>query len=368
VKIGIDAKWLFEGPPSGRIVIRNIVKNLLANDKNNEYYIFLKNSDSNQKFPFMERNVTTMHIPGYNNLIVNLFILPKYIKRYGIDVMLYQNFPPLSKPSKSINYIHDVLFFDFPQYYSFIERIYLSPIKLLSRRADWIITISQNEKERLISHNVASKDKISVVYHGVDRTFSENLSQSNIKKLNFRKKYGLPEEYILYLGRLNERKNIYNLLKAMEISTFNTPLVVAGKVDHKMFDIQNMVQRDSLKDKVILTDYISDEDLPLLYKLAKIFCFPSFAEGFGLPPVEAMASGVPVVVSKSTCLPEICGDAAIYIDPHDPKDIAYKINALLSDEEMSNNLIKKGFERSKLYDWEISAKKIIKIIEEVNEN
>ena len=131
--------------------------------------------------------------------------------------MLYQNFPPFIKYSKSINYIHDVLFFDFPQYYSLIEKIYLSPIKFLSKYSDWIITISHNEKMRLVRHKVFSEDKISIVYHGIDPIYYDNSYLTDERVVKFKRKYDLPDEYILYLGRLNERKNIHKLLLAMDM-------------------------------------------------------------------------------------------------------------------------------------------------------
>ncbi|MFG6685352.1 glycosyltransferase family 4 protein [Mariniflexile sp. HNIBRBA6329] len=367
MKIGIDAKWFFEGPPSGKVVVRNIVKELLAQNKKDTFYLFLNKSDKNREFPFLDKNVHLIYLRKINNAISNVLLLPIYSRKLKLDIVLYQNFSSPFAQSRSINYIHDVLFLDYPEYYTFKERLYLWPIKYLSKFSNHIITISESEKKRIIKHNLLKEKNISVVYHGVNK----GCGNQNSKDINgeFRQKYDLPEKFVLYLGRLNSRKNIATLLKA--ISHLNDiSLVIAGKEDLEMLNLKKLIVNLKLEKRIIFTGYISDNDISKLYSLAHIFCFPSFAEGFGLPPLESMASGTPVIVSNTTSLPEICANAALYVSPNDSLELAYQINRLLTDEKLYYNLVKLGVERAKEFDWAVTAEQINEIFNFVlnNEN
>ncbi|ADV48887.1 glycosyl transferase group 1 [Cellulophaga algicola DSM 14237] len=355
MKIGIDAKWFFDGPPSGRVVVKNIVKELLTYNKKDEFYLFLNKSDKNKPFPFLDNNVTLIYIKNINNALSNVFLLPQYSRKLKLDVILYQNFSAVLTRSKSINYIHDVLFLDFPEYYTLKERIYLWPIKYLSKFSNHIITISESEKKRIIRHNFMKKEAISVVYHGINKDYEQTHSQESIRI--FKEKYNLPKKFILYFGRLNYRKNISTLLKSLK-DIKDISLVIAGKADHEMANLKNAITKLNLEERVLFTGYIQDDDVIKLYASAHIFCFPSFAEGFGLPPLESMASGTPVIVSNTTSLPEICANAVLYINPNDATDIANKINTLLQDENMYLKLANLGKERAKKFSWETTAEQI----------
>ena len=161
-----------------------------------------------------------------------------------MDVVLFQNFPSPFCKSISINYIHDILFLDYPQYYTIIERIYFWPIKFLTRKCEHVITISNSEKARLIKHNLASEKKITVVYHGVNKKFNPNYSVDKIQIL--RKKLGLPEKFVLHIGRLNHRKNIATIIRALK-ETKNNNLVIVGKEDNQNVDLNKLISSLSLK-------------------------------------------------------------------------------------------------------------------------
>ena len=365
MKIGIDAKWFFEGPPSNRVVIRNLVEHILAQNKKDNFYVFLKKADKKKTFPYSYQNVKLVYVNTFTNALTNIFILPFYTRKFFLDVMLFQNFPSPFCKSVSINYIHDILYLDYPQYFTFLELIYLWPIKILTRRCDHVITISNSEKTRLIKHGFKSENKISVVYHGVNRKFRTKFSESECKRI--KEKYDLPESFILYVGRLNHRKNISTLIKALN-ETDNMNLVIVGKTDNQHINIKKLVKTLDLKSRVIITGHLPDTEIPYLYAMAKFFCFPSYAEGFGLPPLEAMAVGTPVIVSNSTSLPEVCGDAAIYFNPEshfELKDIIIKIN---SDKNQYMELKQKGIERSKCFNWEDAAFKLNHVLHEVFNN
>lgn len=359
MKIGVDIKWIFNGPPSGKVVVKQLVKELLTEKYNHlQFYFFLDKKDKDKTFPFPKGNHTFLFVSNINNLISNAFVLPKYAKKYKLDIVLFQNFGTFSSINSSV-YIHDLLYLDFPQYYSFKERLYLSLIKPLAKKAKSIITISESEKERILKHQLGEKN-VHYVHHGVDPKFKPISHHNPEQIIDFKKAYDLPNEFILYLGRLNIRKNIIGLINAMK--HVELPLVIIGSYNHKSHDLDMRINELGLQNQVFFTGFIKEHELPLAYASAKVFCFPSYAEGFGLPPLEAMASGTPVIVSDRRSLPEVCGDAAIYVNPDDPFDIAEKINSLLGSETKMKHFHDKGLEWSKRYSWNTSAQKIIDIL------
>lgn len=353
MNIGIDAKWFFEGPPSGRVVVRNIIESLLEVNKEDMFYLFLNKSDKNKTFPFLNNNVRLIYVININNALTNVLLLPFYFKKLKLDLILYQNFP--SPFSKSINYIHDVLFLDYPEYYSFKEKLYLWPIKFLSKFSNHIITISESEKDRIVKHKISISNNVSVVHHGINKEYKKILSKESIDQ--FRKMHNLPEKFVLYLGRLNSRKNISTLLRALH-KLENITLVIAGKEDREMINLRKLILQFQLENRVIFMGHIPDDDIILLYSSAYIFCFPSFAEGFGLPPLESMASGTPVIVSNTTSLPEVCSNAALYVDPKNSSELAFQINRLLTDKDLYSKLVILGKERANIFNWIFAAEKI----------
>ncbi|RKE98836.1 glycosyltransferase family 4 protein [Ichthyenterobacterium magnum] len=366
MKIGIDAKWFFNGPPSGKVVVKQLLKELLSSTyKDEEFYVFLNKADKEIEFPYKRENIKCIYISSFNNLISNAITLPKYAKKHKLDVVLFQNFGTFSN-IKSIVYIHDLLYLDYPQFYSLKERLYLSLLKPLAKKANTIVTISETEKNRIIKHKLGGVNNVHFVYHGVDKKFKP-LDQHDKKQIEaFKLKYNLPNQFILYLGRLNIRKNIANLISAMQY--VNTPLVIAGENDHKSEDLLSKIKTLGLQNKIIFTGYLEENELPLVYALATLFCFPSYAEGFGLPPLEAMASGTPVIVSDRTSLPEVCEDAGMYINPNDSLDIAKKINTLLASKEIINTFATKGVIQAKKFSWIKSAENLMNIIKTTNDS
>jgi len=361
-KIAIDAKWYFDGPPSGKRVIKALVDNILMNDQKNKYIIVLNKAHESKEFPHIHRkNVSVLYAWAGNNLLSNIFVVPFLLRKEEIDLVVFQNFVSFFGKAKKIAYIHDVLFLSNPEFYTLIEKIYLYPIRVLTKFADSVFTISEEEKKRIIQYKVVSQiTSVYVIYHGVEKSFT---NKSNIKKvdlLSIQNKYNLPDVYLLYVGRLNVRKNIENLLKSISLlKNKEINLVIVGHEDWKSTDYYRIALDYGIASRIKFTGAVSNEDLPIIYSLGKIFCFPSLAEGFGLPPLEAMASGIPVVVSNTTCLPEICGDAGIYVNPLNPSDIAQKIDFTLINMSYYNEKVSIGYEISKKYTWTLAADRFI---------
>lgn len=365
IKLGIDAKWYFEGPPSGRMVVKSLIDRLIyIHDPELELYLFVNQNHYESAVKYFPGFVHIVPVKMLTNLVSNLLVIPRIGDKMGLDVLIFQNFGTLFKTKfKSIVYIHDVLFLDYPEFYSAKELLYFKLMPFLAKRAQQIITISDKEKSRLIAHKVAANDHIDVVYHGVSSDFREldTYSAEEISSLN--KMYKLPDRFVLYVGRINIRKNLLNLVKAFSLlEDQQIKLVIVGKADHKNIDFNGLIDKLALKERIVLTGHVSDEDLCLMYARATVFCFPSFAEGFGLPPLEAMRCGVPVVVSNATCLPEICGDAALYAAPDDPSAIAQQINILLNKGHIHQAMTVKGKAHVSSFTWDRSAKSIIDVV------
>jgi glycosyltransferase involved in cell wall biosynthesis len=365
IKLGIDAKWFFKGPPSGNMVVKNLVNEMVNNpDEQFELYLLMTLDCKKQALDYFPSSVKLIFLPGIPNMLSNMLLVPLMARIYGLQAMLFQNFSSLW-PNKLLKvvYIHDVLFLDYPQYYSGSELMYFKEMKRLAAKANMIITISNSEKERLIKNNVAGENRIAVVYHGINHHF-KTLADHPADKLNaFIHKYNLPQKYLLYVGRVNIRKNIARLISALNMLDDKViKLIIVGGLGNDTEILKAHIAAEGLLHRVIFTGHIPENDLYLMYANATVFCFPSYAEGFGLPPLEAMQCGVPAVVSKRTAMPEVCGDAAIYIDPDNAEDIAEIINFLLSDGTLYYKKVTDGINHAKKFSWQISANGILKLI------
>jgi len=365
MKIGIDAKWYFSGPPSGRVVVRNLVDNLIIENKEHQLFFYFRLKEKKKCVNHFEGEVDNdkinlRFISGNLNFYQNIFIFQKKAIEDKIDIILYQNFIPLfpSEKMRHIAYVHDVLFLDYPQYFSLFENILYRLIPFLIKKADWIVTISNSEKERILRHIDYSKHKIAVIYHGVSGLFFE---QNHVLFQDLVEKYKLPSDYVLYIGRLNIRKNIPTLLKAISLTDKN--LILIGRKEPKSVNLDKIIDELNLNERVFSLGFLPDQELKAILLKAQIFCFPSFAEGFGLPPLEAFRAGVPVIAANGTSLPEICSDSALFFEPYDYNDLANKINFLSENPNELKYYSQKGIERAKQFTWEKSAKSLLKLFE-----
>ena len=250
--------------------------------------------------------------------------------------------------------IHDTSSFAGPEWFSpNFRRYYRLTLSLLGRRAVKVLTPSIFSKSEIIRYGLASDEKITVIPGGVSPGFSPHESRRNLKP------------YVLTVGSRNPRKNVSRLIEAWKDVPSdikrNRRLLIAGR-GARSFSPEDL---KGIPDDVRFTGYLDDTGLTYHYSGADAFVFPSLYEGFGLPPLEAMACGCPVITSNLASMPAVCGDAAYYIDPYSIESIAKGIKKVLSDQRLRASLIKKGFERAKLFTWKRSAEQHIKVFEEV---
>ncbi|OGI06550.1 MAG: hypothetical protein A2Y40_07590 [Candidatus Margulisbacteria bacterium GWF2_35_9] len=268
----------------------------------------------------------------------------------------------LSKKISSVLTIHDLANFRYPQFYKGAKQKYLTTMTHLSaKKADRIIAVSESTKKDLVSILGIKESKIDVVYNGLNL----NIEVGHIDEEKIRRKLELPEEYILFVGTMEPRKNIDGILSALLLlwkekkESYN--VVIAGPKGWLYSDTEKKIKEYQEIGQIMQTGYLSDEELVVVYKYAKLFVYPSFYEGFGFPILEAMALGVPVICSETSSMPEVGGDAVEYVDPKSSAQIAEKISVIYKDSKMRAVMKKEGLKQSKLFSWIKSAEQTINV-------
>lgn len=309
------------------------------------------------------------------------WIYRKMLNKFGIkslstdssnkkhDIYHFFNFtlPEKVPPGKTVLTVHDMVYKVFPETMSKANYKKLAEnLEQSCRQANAIITCSNNSKREIVKYLNIPAEKIHVVYNAVDaKRFHNNYSHEEIRLTQ--KKYKLPEQYFLYLGTLEPRKNVTGLIEAynelLKVGQKIPKLVVAGKKGWDYEDIFQKVKALYLHEFVFFPGYVEDADVPKLMKGATAFVFPSWYEGFGMPPLEAMACGVPVIASNTSALPEVVGDAGLLVDPFSVKEISEAMQALINNEELRNVLVQKGLNRAKAFTWEKAAEKVMQVYE-----
>lgn len=311
----------------------------------------------------IEERFSSPPIPMSENLSKLWFeqiSFPRACLHQGIDVAHVPYFaPPLRTGSKTVVTIHDLIPLILPAYRgSILVRLYTRLAAAGARRATAIITDSHSSRKDIIDVLRIPRERVHVVYLAADEIFKP---LRDAEKLNMvRQKYGLPGEYILYLGGFDQRKNLKTLLAAFALMDNSlggrAHLVIAGNLpreDTSFFpDPRRMAEKLGLQDRVSYIGWVSEEDKPALYSGATLFVFPSLYEGFGLPPLEAMACGTAVIVSDRSSLPEIGGKGALLVDPHDVDGLAGAMTILMENEEGRKELAAKGLEQARRFSWQ----------------
>jgi glycosyltransferase involved in cell wall biosynthesis len=258
--------------------------------------------------------------------------------------------------------------FLFPETFPVHHRIYLqSNIRLAGRKADRIITVSQNSKEDIVKILKVSEKKVSVVYNGVSEEFKK--IDDPLLFSSFKKKHNLPDKIILYVGTIQPRKNVDILLKIFhdlkKEKRIEHKLVIIGRDGWLYNSVEDQIRSLNLENDVIRIKNLSDEELPIIYNISDLFVYPSSYEGFGLSILEAMACGVPVIASNLSSIPEVVGDAGILVDPRNCEEIKDAVYKLISNEALRQHYVKKGLERASRFSWDNAAACLIRIYNEV---
>lgn len=276
---------------------------------------------------------------------------------------------PLYCPCPKIAVVHDLSFLRDKSFFKSRSQVILRKQLLhVVRRAKVIIAVSESTKKDLINFVKASPEKVAVIYEGYDTdAYKPQFDTDEVKALGQR--YGIGGHYVLYVGTLEPRKNISRLIEAFaslkKQGGMQHKLVIAGKKGWFYNDIFQTVTRRGVDNEVVFTGYVPDRDLPLLISGADLFVYPSLYEGFGLPPLEAMACGIPVITSDSSSLPEVVGNAGILVDPHSVDEIAKAMYQVLSNAELREQMQHRGLDRARMFSWEKTAEETLKVFEAI---
>lgn len=390
MKIAIDIRCLARGGRTGvEEYILQLLYNIFEIDKDNEYILFLNaykkiKLDLSWINKYPNVRLKKFHWPNkLLNFLFWYFNWPKIDRMVGgADVVFFPNiiFGSVSKKAKVVLTIHDLSFEKFPEYFSMKRRwwhIFVNPRRICIK-SDNIISVSKSTSADIAKIYGIDNKKIQTIKNSIPEHFRV-IDKNNKILLEVKDKYSLPFKFILFLGTIEPRKNIVGLIRAYdELQKFaeetddedlkKYKLVIAGTKGWLNESIFNEVRKSENKDKIMISGFIDDKDKTAIYNLASVFVYPSFYEGFGFPPLEAMSCGVPVITSNSSSLPEICNSSVLMIDPDKPEEIFESLKILLLNREFRENMIKKGIENAKKFSWKKSAKETLEILIGKNKN
>lgn len=309
--------------------------------------------------------------PSHHRLEQYLLALELPLRRLDVDLLHSPDFiPPLRVNSfKSVITVHDLAFLHWPHFLTEASARYYGQVDQAARRADHIIAVSHSTKNDLVQLLGLPPEKITVVYEAADPLFRPMDRKDALAHLGG--KFPLPEEFIMFVSTIEPRKNVHILLQAYHRlrSDYKATagLVLAGSIGWLSDQVFEEVERLDLKQHVTFLGRVSDQDLLYLYNCARCLAHPARYEGFGLPPLEAMACGAPVVVSKVSSLPEVVGDAGLLVDPNDAEELAVALQRLLTDDALHSLLRSKGLARAKTFSWQRAAEDTLAVYRQVVE-
>ncbi len=371
MNVGI-LSWMIDRKRTGvNNYLYNLIKNMIKNGKANEIsLIHYKRSDDS-----IYSKVNDIIIPEMPLKLTSAIGIPQAVKNAKIDILhipvhWYNQITPfvLNREIKKVLTLHDLTPILFPEMHTRETNLtWESSLKFIKNRTNIVICDSISTKNDCIKLLKIPEKRLRVIPLSADEQYKPLKNKEDIR-VELESKYNIDAPFILFVGTLEKRKNVPTLLKSfykLKKSELKHKLVIVGGKGWKYTKIFDLINELDLQNEVIFTDYVSDEYLVKLYNAADLFVYPSLYEGFGLPPLEAMACGCPVITSNTSSLPEVVGDAGIMIDPNDIDGLAESMLKILTDQELREELSKKSLERSKLFSWEKTAKETWMVYEEV---
>lgn len=360
MRIGIAARGLIEKSGGVREYIENMAKTLPKIDSGNEYFIYYNSPKSIGLSPSAKERVINIK----NKILWDYVFLPRAALRDKIDIMLFtKNIVPFSANLKSVVVNYDFVYFmDDLNEYGFFDQLYMRNIIPMSvKKADVVISISENTKQDIIKYTGVRGEKIKVIPLAASDRYK--IIDDKVLLDYVRGKYSLYEPFIFHSGSLSPRKNIARLIKAFYSIHENIPhnlIFTAGK-SWKDRKITRLIKSLKLDNRIIKLGHIPEKFMPCVYNLADLYVYPSLYEGFGLPLLEAMSCGCPVITSNTSSMPEVARDAALLINPLKTDELANAMKNVIENIELRNTLIRKGFENVRIFNWERTARETVKV-------
>ena len=369
MRIGIEAQRLLRPHKHGMDIVALETIRALTNFKEHEFIVFVK-PDADRKGLPNSPNIQFVELPGGPYPVWEQYALPKAIHQYGIDLLhCTANTAPLNCPVPLLVTLHDIIFLETQPlmagswYQRFGNQYRRWNVPRIVRSCERIITVSNFERQRIIDHLHLDPSRVVAIWNAVSEQFRVIDDQEQIDTI--RQKYKLPKEFIFFLGNTDPKKNVRGVLKSLLLlknqGQLSLPVVISNLPAPALNDILTEIGGQSLADDIILCGYIPNYILPFIYNAATIFLCPSLRESFGLPILEAMASGTPVLTSTTSSMPEVAGNAALLVDPTSIEEMADGINQLIQKPGLRTDLRQKGLQRATLFSWEATAGKLLDV-------
>lgn len=349
MRIGFDAKRAFCNEAGLGNYSRNLLNALSKYYPENKYFLFTPETGNYKLFTpegNMQLILPSMKISQIFPSAWRSFGIGSILLRQKIDLYhgLSHELPFFIENSgiPALVTIHDLIFLRYPQFYRLTDRqFYVNRFRHACKKATRIIAVSQQTRNDLTEFWNIAPDNIDVVYQNCNPIFYERVTERD--KITIRERYELPREFILSVGCVERRKNILTLIKAMEEYNIDFPLVIVGRQTEYMNEIKNYLKGKKILKRVYFVHHVPTMILPAFYQMARVFVYPSFFEGFGIPIIEALASGTPVVTSRGGCFPEAGGPESLYIEPNSSEELANAIERVLRDESLRSRMVKEGY-------------------------
>lgn len=360
MRIGIDIHAVGAHQTGNETYIKNIVSNL---DMDHELYLYYTRA---RRAALPEWKAHYRKVRPHNALVRIPFSFPLALMRDKIDVAFFQYVVPPLSPCKTVVVIHDISYEFFPEFFNPLSRKRMQTLIPISAKVSaQILTVSEYSKKQIVERYRVPEDKITVTHLAVSDIFRKIEDEAVLDSCLQR--FGLDQPYILAVGNLQPRKNITRLVrvysKLRHQGKIQQDLVLVGKLHYNAHEIFDAIREYKVEPFVKSTGYVSDEELVALYNRADIFAFPSLYEGFGLPAIEAMACGTPVLTSRVSSLPEVAGDAALYVEPASDEDLERQLLKLADDETLRQELVEKGKSQVKKFSWKQAAQQTLNVLE-----
>lgn len=379
MRIGIDIRNIGKKRTGDEVVFFNVVREMIRLDTEDEFLLFLEGRASTDLRELSDRlgvsgkgNISFVSLPARNKFDWNAWWVPRYLRRHAIDIYHTQYITPFFVPKRTrvVTHIHDVSFAVYPRFIAPVDRLFLRALIPRSlRRADRIIVPSVFTKQEVIAHYRVPETKVVTIENAVAPEFLHE--PSDVERIaRVRERYHLPRHFLLSVGTLQPRKNIPTLLEAFaafrrEHAEMSLVLVGNRQGHHVDRKIDETIDRLGIGESVVFPGFVDQADLTALFDAASIFVFPSYYEGFGIPLLEAMSRGVPVVASDIPALREAAGEAAMFVPPDDAGLFAMAFRRLTDSSGKREALIRAGKERVRAFSWERSARKLLALYRKI---
>ncbi|MCL7454911.1 MAG: glycosyltransferase family 4 protein [Anaerolineae bacterium] len=366
MRVGIDARLVYYSQAGIGQYILHLAEALARIDTDTEYVLLQSRKDDTTILEQPNFRRVSLWTPSHHRL--ERYSLNVELMRLGLDLLHSPDFIPPHRPScKSVITVHDLAFLLYPHFLTKESARYYGHIDDAVRWTDHIIAVSESTKRDTVDHLGVPEDKITVVHEAANPIFRPVSREEAWQQV--RNRHGIEDRFILFVSTIEPRKNVPTLMRALwqlvECYKEDVHLVVAGGKGWLYEDAFAVVDELQLDSRVHFVGRVSSEDLLYLYNAAQLLAHPAFYEGFGLPPLEAMACGLPVIASNVASLPEVVGDAGLLIDPHDVDELTVGMWRVLTDEELRREMIDKGLRQAARFSWDRAAAETLEIYRQV---